>query len=135
MKVSFTGTRSGMSAWQKQQLEKFFLDHRGEISVFVHGACMGADEEAHAIARKVFGKSLYIAILPSTAKTRVDGLDAQFVGARKLPLERDKDIVNLGADLLIATPKEMHEFPRSGTWATVRYARKKKVRVEILWRE
>ena len=135
MKVSFTGTRSGMSAWQKQQLEKFFLDHRGEISVLVHGACMGADEEAHAIARKVFGKSLYIAIFPSTAKTRVDGLDAQFVGARKPPLERDKDIVNLGADLLIAAPKQMHEFPRSGTWATVRYARKKKVKVEIFWRE
>ena len=135
MKVSFTGTRSGMSAWQKQQLEKFFLDHRGEISVFVHGACIGADEEAHAIARKVFGKSLYIAIFPSTAKTRVDGLDAQYVAELMKPFERDQEIVKLGCDVLLAAPLQMGEVPRSGTWSTIRYAKKKKVRVETMWRE
>lgn len=135
MKVSFTGTRSGMSAWQKQQLEKFFLDHRGEISVFAHGACMGADVEAHYLARKILGKSVFIAIFPSTAKTRVRVLNFDFEAKPMKPLERDQEIVKLGCDVLLAAPLQMNEALRSGTWSTIRYAKKKKVRVEIFWRE
>lgn len=135
MRVSFTGTRQGMSEWQKQQLEKFFTEHRGEIFAFAHGACAGADVEAHAIAREVFGKELFIAIFPSTAKTRVRGLDANFEAEPEEPLKRDRKIVDAGYGVLLAAPLQMQEVLRSGTWSTIRYARKKKFRVEILWRE
>ena len=40
-------------------------------------------------------------------------------------LERNHDIVD-ETDMLIATPGEEQEVQRSGTWATIRYARKQK---------
>lgn len=135
MKVSFTGTRSGMSAWQKQQLEKFFTDHRGEISVLAHGACMGADVEAHYLARRILGKSVFIAVFPSTAKTRIRVLNFDFEAEPMKPLERDQEIVKLGCDVLLAAPLQMSEVLSSGTWSAVRYARKRHVPVQIMWRE
>lgn len=135
MKVSFTGTRQGMSDSQKRQFLEFLADYRGKISVFAHGACIGADVEAHAMVRDVLGSSTFIAVFPSTAKTRVHVQGADLVADPKPPLERDKDIVDCGSGLLVATPLQMCEVQRSGTWATVRYARKRGVPVRILWRE
>ena len=71
MKVSFTGTRQGMSAWQKQQLARFLEECRNQVTIFAHGACSGADAEAHDLVRDVCGSSTFIAVFPSTAKTRV----------------------------------------------------------------
>jgi predicted Rossmann fold nucleotide-binding protein DprA/Smf involved in DNA uptake len=50
----------------------------------------------------------------------------------KAPLDRNRDIVDAAA-VLIAAPKEMTETLRSGTWATVRYARKQGKQVWIVW--
>ena len=111
MKVSFTGTRQGMSAWQKQQLAKFLEEHRSQVALFAHGACSGADLEAHDLVRDVCGSLTFIA------------------------LKRDRDIVDCGCDLLLAAPLQMSEVLRSGTWSTIRYARKRHVPVQILWRE
>lgn len=135
MKVSFTGTRQGMSAWQKQQLAKFLEEHRSQVALFTHGACSGADAEAHDLVRDVCGSSTFIAVFPSTAKTRVHVQGADYMADPKPPLERDKDIVDCGCDLLLAAPLQMSEVLRSGTWSTIRYARKRHVPVQILWRE
>jgi hypothetical protein len=43
--------------------------------------------------------------------------------SKKDYLDRNRDIVD-NCDLLIATPKETTEVLRSGTWSTVRYAKK-----------
>lgn len=134
MRVSFTGTRFGMSEWQEEQLTNFLKENVKRISVFAHGACSGSDEKAHRLARLIGGASLYIAIFPSTSKTRVFGLDAQYVAEPAPPLERDMNIVNLGRDLLLATPLTMVKTHRSGTWSTIGYAEKKKIPVNILWR-
>ena len=135
MKVSFTGTRQGMSAWQKQQLAKFLEEHRSQVALFAHGACSGADAEAHDLVRDVCGSSTFIAVFPSTAKTRVHVQGADYMADPKPPLERNKDIVDCGCDLLLAAPLQMSEVLRSGTWSTIRYARKRHVPVQILWRE
>jgi hypothetical protein len=50
----------------------------------------------------------------------------------KPPLERNHDIVDQ-ADVMIATPRTMQEEQRSGTWATIRYARKKGRELHIIW--
>jgi hypothetical protein len=135
VKVSFTGTREGMSAWQKQQLVKFLEEHRNQVALFAHGACSGADVEAHYMVRDVCGSSTFIAVFPSTAKTRVHVQGADYVADPKPPLERDRDIVDCGCDLLLAAPLQMSEVLRSGTWSTIRYARKKHVPVQVMWRE
>jgi hypothetical protein len=137
MKVSFTGTRKGMTEWQKQQLRKWLLDHKEEISLFAHGCCCGADVEAHAIVREVLGKGTYVAVFPSTAKTRMPvPSDANSVAAPKAPYDRDRDIVKAGSDVLLAAPLDNPEKTlRSGTWATVRLAKKQGTEVVIFWRD
>ena len=52
--------------------------------------------------------------------------------AEKRYLERNRDIVD-ACDILIACPRTLKEELRSGTWATVRYARKVGKPVAILW--
>jgi len=47
-------------------------------------------------------------------------------------LERNHNIVD-ESELLIACPKSKEEELRSGTWATVRYARKKGVRIILIY--
>jgi hypothetical protein len=46
-------------------------------------------------------------------------------------LERNRDIVD-STELLIACPKDMTESS-GGTWATVRYARKQKKPIVVVW--
>ena len=50
----------------------------------------------------------------------------------KPPLERNCDIV-LDGDLLIATPHGYQEEMRSGTWYTIRQARKRGKKIIIVW--
>jgi len=137
MRISFTGTRQGMSPWQRQQFLFLLREIGGSMSTFSHGVCVGADVEAHAMVREVLGKRLFVAAFPSTAKTRASmpHEECQSWARPKPPLERDKDIVDFGKDLLVAAPLQMSEVLRSGTWSTVRYARRTRVPVKILWRE
>lgn len=50
----------------------------------------------------------------------------------KPPLIRNKDIVN-ESDILIAAPNSFKELLGSGTWATVRYARKNNKKIYIIY--
>ena len=140
MRISFTGTRRGMSAYQERQFEDLirFYFGRGLMNLFTHGACVGADVQAHRIVRRIFGTSVMIGAFPSNHETsRIEELrdDCNFVAAEKPPLERDRDVVDAGKDLLIAAPLQMLEARRSGTWTTVRYARRIGVKVEVMMRE
>ena len=66
-RLGFTGTRSGMTEAQKWQLETFLRDyasHRKNTDlVFHHGDCIGADAEAHTIAKKI---GFRVCVHPST---------------------------------------------------------------------
>ena len=126
-----------MSEHQKQLLAEFLHERGGEVSVFAHGSCVGADAEAHGMVCDTLGSSTFVAAFPSTAKTRVFVQGADFTADPKSPTERDRDIVNCGSDLLIAAPLEMEGrgMHAGGTWRTIRYARERHVPVLILWRE
>jgi hypothetical protein len=47
-------------------------------------------------------------------------------------MERNQNIVNQ-SDVLIGVPKDTKEVIRSGTWATIRRARKRKMMILIIW--
>lgn len=123
--LSFTGTRKGMTTRQRQAVLWIvrFLNDTGEFCEAHHGMCIGADTEFHWIVRS------------EAPKTRIIGHPCTISTARELPLEavdqsrpvytpliRNRRMA-LECNHLLATPKEASEVLRSGTWATVRYAR------------
>jgi hypothetical protein len=120
MIVGFTGTRKGMTHTQRVQVVNILSGLQPDA--FHHGGCVGADAEAHALADRLR--------IPTVIHTPTDGrFQATLFLARseirppKPYLERNHDIVD-ESDVLIATPGQVNEVRRSGTWATIRYARK-----------
>lgn len=134
MKISFTGTQAGMTAAQRERWRSLLMLHKPDA--ICHGGCVGADDEADAIAadlgilRFVFPSNLEAKRVPNAILKARTGSQV-VVMAEKPPLVRNKDIVLLG-DVLVAAPRQKQMTVRSGTWATVRYARKRSVKVEIL---
>jgi len=132
--IGFTGTQRGMTSSQRQQFEMLFnqlhIEAAGEIE-FHHGDCIGADEDAHNIvAANTDGYGIWLHP-PMNDKKRA-WCRAYHVLPIKDYMNRNHDIVE-ACDILIACPKGMTEELRSGTWATIRYARILHKRVQILW--
>lgn len=125
MRIGFTGTQQGMSARQMDVLDALLQDIKMDghtLSVeFHHGDCIGADEQAHRIAEM---HGLYRIIHPPLDNSRRAWCkDAALVHEPRAYLDRNRDIVR-ASEILIATPAQEREMIRSGTWSTVRYARK-----------
>ncbi|MEK6883191.1 MAG: hypothetical protein AABY22_26430 [Nanoarchaeota archaeon] len=143
MKIGFTGTQKGMTEEQIFVFYNFLKEHK-DINEFHHGQCIGADIGAHRIIRgqhhillreKLSGflDTIKIIIHPPTDRKKVGRIELPFEEREPKPyLERNKDIVN-ESDLLIACPKSNKEELRSGTWATIRYARKVRKKVVIIY--
>jgi hypothetical protein len=133
MKIGFTGTAKGMTDKQIRILQNQLLIFKPKE--FHHGDCVGADADAHRIALAL---NILVVVHPP-----IDDKQRAFCGARgkrgpkvsftelKPYLERNHDIVD-ACDVLIATPAQRNEVLRSGTWATIRYARKKGKEVIII---
>jgi hypothetical protein len=136
-KIGFTGTQRGMNPFQKAPFEKILqkivVKSKGLIqNEFHHGDCIGADNDAHQIAAT---HNYFIVLHPPTNPSK----RAFNIGAHKIMekhdyLVRNRHIVD-STDILIATPGEMTEQLRSGTWSTIRYARKRNKKVIILYPE
>jgi hypothetical protein len=127
MNIGFTGTQRGMS--DKQQIA-FECIVSGNIFIqeLHHGDCIGADTDAHNIFEMV--DAVTVIHPPIKSKKRAFSKCSAIL-APKPYLERNHDIVN-ATDLLIAAPETIEEVLRSGTWATIRYARKRNKPVIIL---
>ena len=130
MKVGFTGTRAGMNDYQKNQVENLLYATMNpfDITEVHHGDCIGADTDFHNMCLGF----LPIVIHPSNLLTRAWNEGAVRILEPKAPLVRDRDIVD-SIDVLIATPRQCYEITRSGTWATVRYARKMHKLIYIIY--
>ncbi len=132
MNYGFSGTREGMTAQQKTAFRELLLN-RGKPDYFHHGGCVGADDEASAIVEELWGSAVLHAHLSTLINLRSkDAFIRSMVWtAQKPPLNRNRDIVDCSG-LLIACPKTAAEKKLSDTWATIRYARKKKIGVIII---
>ncbi len=136
MNYGFTGTREGMAPKQMAALREL-LGQRSCPDEFHHGCCVGADEEAVLILRSVWVGNVSVHAHPSdldgTTSERAFG-KSDVCHARRPPLLRNRDIVH-ASDLLIACPKSEKEVVRSGTWATIRHARRSEIEVVIVTRD
>lgn len=119
MKMGFSGSRHGMTQAQLDTLGALLVTRQPEE--FHHGLCLGADAQAHELVRMLDMGAAIHGHPPEDgrllANLRCDQL------WQPLPyLKRNRAIVK-ATDLLVATPSGTErEQPRSGTWATIRYA-------------
>lgn len=129
----FTGTQSGSSIAQRKVLTRLI----SELDIFVlhHGVCIGADAEMHLLMLVWSKKAELIGHPPINEQKMCKNLKGfTHLYPPKEYLIRNKDIVDLGVDGLIVIPKGFQEELRSGTWSTVRYARRRKDRkIIIIW--
>lgn len=125
--LSFTGTRRGITPSQLHSLEAFLPQyHQNGYETLIHGACIGADQAVHVHFRRLFAYDIWPSNEEQAAWAR-QNYDPyrDFLHWIKPPLARNQDIVDAG-NLLIAVVATPHEKLRSGTWATIRYARRVK---------
>jgi hypothetical protein len=119
MKLGFTGSRYGINWSKRCKLSSIIVEYPYG-STFLHGDCKGADAQAHDIARLA---GLKVIIYPPINSHDRAFMDGDEVKAPAPYLQRNRHIVD-DCDVLIAAPWSPIEVLRSGTWATVRYARK-----------
>lgn len=97
---------------------------------FIHGDCIGADAQAHALVRAI-KPDVLITIRPCNIEVKRAHCEANTWYSPEHPLKRNREIAN-HCDLLLATPKTAGEELRSGTWATIRYARSYQKTIAII---
>jgi hypothetical protein len=119
MKIGFTGTRYSMTINQRVVLRQDLLPSYGPGELH-HGDCVGADAQAHQIACAALFR---IISHPPTNPVKRAFCKADEEREPRPYLERNYVIVR-DTELLIACPGELTEQLRSGTWSTVRYARR-----------
>jgi hypothetical protein len=120
--LGYTGTQHGMTALQKEAVVHVLGDFDPSRTFVHHGDCIGGDEQFHAIAQGLGFPA--IVHPPDSDRKRAFCPGALLVHPPYPYLVRNRHIVRACAHLL-AAPKGLTEELRSGTWATVRYARAK----------
>lgn len=121
MILGFTGTRRGMTPAQRDALARCVAALPARA---VHGGAVGADEEFNGFLIQAGMRPENIDVYPASVGRWLLWSD---VGCTTYsvapPLVRNRIIVRR-CDYLVAAPATADEVVRSGTWATVRRARK-----------
>jgi hypothetical protein len=135
----FTGTHRGQTKAQLASLKRLLQSYRAlstGIPNFRHGLCVGADDQAAALAG---GLGFFVIAFPGFPPKDPTDLSNRGIFAKNdLVMEaepfvvRDYKIVD-ASDVMIATPAQKMEILRSGTWTTVRYAKKQGKPVIIIY--
>lgn len=128
--IGFTGTRFDPTEEQLEILQD--LVERLNPKYAHHGDCVGADSFFDVI---VYLQKINIVIHPPT-----DDKDRAFCDhkhdvellAPKTYLARNRDIVH-STEALIALPRTFEEEDHSGTWYTIRFARKRRKPIYIIF--
>jgi butyrate kinase len=126
--IGFTGTRRDLPHAQALALARILT--ACQPSELHHGDCIGADALAHQIAKalgwRVVSHPGQVAVILRA------NMVADEIRPARPPLDRNDDIVSETARL-IACPGSDHEEIRSGTWSTVRTARRLGKPRTIVW--
>ena len=129
LKIGFTGTRHGMNDVQQKEFEKLIKSK--DFEEFHHGMCVGSDQQSHEFitAIKKIKSAKTVGHPPKFKKFMAD-CPCDITMKPYDYLKRNKNIVD-ETDILIATP-DVKEKVRSGTWSTIRYARKQHKKIYII---
>lgn len=123
-RVGFTGTRHGMTPAQREALRALLRP----TDTLHHGDCVGADADAHEIARAM---GCRIAVHPGPVSALRAHCAGDVLHEPRPFLDRNVRIV-LATEILIAAPRTAQEKMRSGTRFTVREARRRGREVIII---
>jgi hypothetical protein len=139
--VGFSGTQIGMTSAQQETVDRLIaavikqraLETDPSRVVFAHhGDCLGADSQFDEICRRHHVQIVLHPPILMAKRARCDQREPPCIVRAPLDyLERNKAIIH-ECSYLIATPKEAIEQVRSGTWATVRYARRAKRLLDVV---
>jgi predicted Rossmann fold nucleotide-binding protein DprA/Smf involved in DNA uptake len=131
MKIGFTGTQKGMSEYQKRIVSEMLMNLSIKTDLECHhGDCIGADEQFHSIIP--MGSKIVIHPPDNNSKRAHCNRVFSEIKPEKPYLKRNKDIVS-ESELLIATPNTKQEQLRSGTWSTIREAKRQNKQVIIVY--
>ena len=147
--IGMTGSRYGIDKRALNRFEQFLQKEFHLIEKCRHGDCQGADTIFHNKIIEFNSSDKYenqakiiihppnIPILRSYCGFKEDKVtpidDPNIKSLRVRPfLDRNKHIVDK-SDMLLAFPRMMEEELRSGTWSTIRYARKKNKALKIFY--
>jgi hypothetical protein len=125
MRIGVTATRKGLSERQKT----FFREYISRGDQLHHGDCIGGDAELDRIAEEMGVERV---AHPCDLAGQRAYCDAEIVLSPARPLERNRHIVD-GSQVILAFPSSRTEERRSGTWATIRYARKRGATLHIIY--
>jgi hypothetical protein len=128
-KIGFTGSRDGMTDAQKHCFYMLLQEYRPQE--VHHGDCMGADATFHQLVRERTS-GIWIVGHPPIIDTHRAFCNVDEERDAKDYLIRDEQIV-AETQMLWASPNGTKEEVRSGTWATVRYARDASKPIRIVW--
>lgn len=131
--IGITGTREGANEQQLTELRQAIYNvwrNGGQKAVLHHGDCVGVDQQAHEIAEE-YGIVIEVHP-PNDPAHRAYTTGWEILHREKSYAARNQEIVD-ACDVLIAVPEKPESAaPRSGTWMTVRKARKAHKPVIIL---
>jgi len=134
--VGFTGTREGMTADQMEGVAALLDQYRtAGAKIAHHGVCTGSDDDFDWLAKLAGYQTIGHPGVNAHGQCPTRGRRKPDVMLAEEPfLVRDRKIVDV-ITVLIATPKSRFEETRSGTWATVRYARQVRREIAIVYPE
>lgn len=118
MIIGFTGTRHGMTVVQNRNMITLLQDLDPEW--VHHGDCLGADHQVDLAAQLL---DICRHVHPCNIASQRAYCAGEVIESTLAPLVRNRVIVDACA-LLLAAPDTTQERRRSGTWSTVRYARR-----------
>jgi hypothetical protein len=132
LRIGFTGTSRGMTPAQLNGLRgilSFAMLTEPHTPELHQGDCIGSDARANEEANRL---GWWTVGHPPTddSKRAFTKVDSEWPAQEYMV--RNHEIVDV-CSVLIATPATGQEVQRSGTWATVRYARKIGTPLVIIW--
>jgi hypothetical protein len=130
-KIGVTGTRNGMTDFQKERVSRFLQEIFNEKAEFHHGDCVGVDVETAEIAKSL---GYYVVNHPPVDESLRAFHKSDKILEPKTHFARNRDIVD-DTDLLVVVPRENEHQSRGGTWYTHDYAVKKNKPVLVFYPE